>query len=94
MNLPFSSVRPRLQQTLMSTSRVFPDFTEQQDLIPHVVAHVLGVDRTIALARRAEAEGGWWSAALRWAVAASAARTLGATDNASDEKLTLRTCIN
>ena len=70
------------------------DFAEQQDLIPPAVARVLGVDRTISLARAAEAEGSWWSAALRWGAASTAARTLGATESAADEKLALRACAN
>jgi hypothetical protein len=50
--------------------RWMDDFTMCQDAIPLAVAMVLGTTRCIQLARRAEAEGNWWTAALRWSATA------------------------
>jgi hypothetical protein len=45
------------------------DFTTRQVAVPLAAAHVLGVDRTVALAQLAEAAGELWLASLRWAAA-------------------------
>lgn len=46
------------------------DYNMVQDAVPVAVATVLGYDKVCQLAQRAEEQGDWWAAALRWSAAA------------------------
>eukprot|EP01047_Picozoa_sp_COSAG01_P027198 COSAG01_NODE_1786_length_9231_cov_19.575276_9_plen_320_part_00 len=50
------------------------DYTQQQDAIPLAAAAVLGPERSTQLARRAEQQGSWWFASLRWSATALCAK--------------------
>jgi hypothetical protein len=63
---------------------------EQQDAIPLAAARVLGAADTMALAKQAEAQGCWWSAALRWSAAADAAFYEVASGDAAVKPLALK----
>ena len=61
------------------------DFSEKQDVIPLQAARILGVDRTMLLAEKAQTEQRWWSAALRFSAASMAARSVA---QSHDESMT------
>lgn len=46
------------------------DYAMMQDAVPLAIAAVLGIERVSELAQRAEQDGDWWTAALRWSALA------------------------
>eukprot|EP01043_Picozoa_sp_COSAG02_P024695 COSAG02_NODE_1359_length_13055_cov_31.608397_5_plen_963_part_00 len=61
------------------------DFTGQQDALPVACARFLGPERVQQLAERAQENGDWWAAGLRWSAAAKSLRGTSGTGSGREQ---------